>query len=180
MKTIKDPLLGTLKLDEKFDWHVSNKVNVPFLGNQACTFRFEGFAEDPKPEDFHAAVKATLEAEPKILTAVEKHVIKYCDSMLEYLDDDEQDSLKRKKPSDVWKHVQFGSSFSVRRREENDTEDGIYVSLECNCDWEQEHGLQLVLRDGKRITKVGPYNGHLTNSDAYADETLAGVIYKSY
>lgn len=178
MKTIEDPLLGTLKLDEKFNWHVSNKVKVPFLGNQACTFTFERFADDPNPEDFHAAVKATLEATPEVLTAVEKYVIKYCDSMLEYLEDDEQESLKRKKPSDVWKHVKFGSALFVRRRAKNDKEDGVYVTLECNCDWEQEHGLQLVLRDGKRITKLGPYNGHLTNSDAYADKKLAGVVYK--
>jgi len=28
---------------------------------------------------------------------------------------------------------------------------------------EDEHGLQVVLRDGARVTKVGPYDGHLTN-----------------
>jgi hypothetical protein len=55
---------------------------------------------------------------------------------------------------------------------------GVYVSIECNCDWEPEHGLQIVLKNGSEVTKVGPYDGHLTNSDAYADSTLEGVVYK--
>jgi hypothetical protein len=29
------------------------------------------------------------------------------------------------------------------------------------------------------MTKVGPYNGHLTNSAAYADATLIGTVYRS-
>jgi len=39
----------------------------------------------------------------------------------------------------------------------------VYVSVECECSWEPEHGLQLVFRGGARVTKVGPYDGHLTN-----------------
>jgi hypothetical protein len=34
-----------------------------------------------------------------------------------------------------------------------------------------------VWRDGKAITKVGRYDGHMTNSDAYADPELVGVVY---
>jgi len=56
---------------------------------------------------------------------------------------------------------------------------GIYVSLECNCNWEPEHGLQLVFKNGSTIKKVGPYDGHLANSDAYADDRLENVVYHS-
>ncbi|WP_420847686.1 DUF6985 domain-containing protein [Natronosporangium hydrolyticum] len=54
----------------------------------------------------------------------------------------------------------------------------VYVSIECECAWEPEHGLQIVFRDGAAVTKVGPYDGHLTNSAAYADDTLDGVVYR--
>jgi len=37
----------------------------------------------------------------------------------------------------------------------------VYFSIEGNCDWEEEHGLQLVFRDGTEVTKVGQYDGHL-------------------
>lgn len=55
--------------------------------------------------------------------------------------------------------------------------DGIYFSLECNCDGEPEHGLQLVIRDGLTVSKVGSFDGHLTNADAYGDRSLAGIVY---
>lgn len=46
-----------------------------------------------------------------------------------------------------------------------------------NCAWEPEHGLQLVLREGRSITKLGPYDGHLTHSDAFARADFAGIVY---
>ena len=41
-----------------------------------------------------------------------------------------------------------------------------------------QHGLQIVFKDGRSVTKVGPYDGHLTNSNAYADASLDGVVYR--
>jgi hypothetical protein len=55
---------------------------------------------------------------------------------------------------------------------------GIYISLECECEWEEEHGLQIVFKNGLRVNKVGPYDGHVTHSDAYADKSLEDVIYR--
>jgi hypothetical protein len=74
---------------------------------------------------------------------------------------------------EVFDHVQFGDELSVVRNPYQH----VYVSLECECDWEPEHGLQIVFRDGRRVTKVGPCNGHLTNSDAYDDNRFDGVVY---
>nr|WP_240742158.1 hypothetical protein [Micromonospora zingiberis] len=53
----------------------------------------------------------------------------------------------------------------------------VYVTAECNCDWEPEHGLQIILRDGRAVTKVGPYDGHLTNAAAFNRDDLEGVVY---
>ena len=85
--------------------------------------------------------------------------------------------MEIKAPADVWDHIRFGGEPLVSRRSKGDG--GIYVSLECECDWEEEHGLQIVFENGRRVNKVGPYDGHLTNSDARADDSLGGTIYKS-
>jgi hypothetical protein len=85
--------------------------------------------------------------------------------------------LVLEKQRDVWSHVRFGEKFIVRRRTVADAEHGVYLSLTCKCDWEPEHGLQLVLRDGRAITKIGEYDGHLTNADAYGNSALADVVY---
>ena len=79
-------------------------------------------------------------------------------------------------PERIWQHVQLGSELHISRRRHGDH--AIYISLECNCDWEPEHGLQLVFREGRAVVKVGPFDGHLTNTDAYDDPGLEGTIYK--
>jgi hypothetical protein len=71
----------------------------------------------------------------------------------------------------VWNHLTVGPEAIVQR------DDRVYVSVECECDWEPEHGLQIVFRDGRTVTKVGPYNGHLTNNSAYGRGDLDDVVY---
>jgi Domain of unknown function (DUF6985) len=79
-------------------------------------------------------------------------------------------------PQDVLDHIRFGGEPVVTRGKHGDPR--VYVSVECECDWEPEHGLQVVFRDDNTITKVGPYDGHLPNAAAYADDQLAGVVYR--
>lgn len=53
-----------------------------------------------------------------------------------------------------------------------------YLSFEGEVSWEPEHGLQLVIEEGRRVCKVGPYDGHVTNAHAYGDASLLGVVFK--
>ncbi len=76
-----------------------------------------------------------------------------------------------------WTHVKPGKEVWVSRRAYGDK--GIYVSIECECDWEREHGLQLVLENGLTVNKLGTYHGHLTNADAFGDPSPASAIYLS-
>lgn len=39
---------------------------------------------------------------------------------------------------------------------------GLHVVLGCECAWEPEHGLQLVFRDGRRLTRISQFDGDLT------------------
>lgn len=43
----------------------------------------------------------------------------------------------------------------------------MYVAVDCRCDWEEEHGLQLVFRQGRMLTRVSDQDGHLTEAHAY-------------
>lgn len=67
-------------------------------------------------------------------------------------------------PDDVWMHVQ-PSEIHVLRRAYGDQK--VYVSVAANCDWEEEHGLQIVYREGKQLNRVSDQDGHVTHSDAY-------------
>ena len=69
-----------------------------------------------------------------------------------------------KDKNDIWNHVQPYEIY-VERRPYEDKD--IYINIICDCDWELEHGLQLVFRQGKQITRVSMIDGHLTEADAY-------------
>ncbi|GAB2863894.1 hypothetical protein GCM10027026_12260 [Myroides odoratimimus subsp. xuanwuensis] len=60
-------------------------------------------------------------------------------------------------PEQVWDHVQIGDEFQVMLGDDGAM---IHVLVECECDWDPEHGLQLVLhRD--RLSKAGPCDGNV-------------------
>jgi hypothetical protein len=183
METRHDPSLGVLTYDPGEGAYVSEVRPLAVLGGHPCRFIIECFP-DPRPDEVHAAIRNMIEAGPSVLTAAEEFVVQYCTEMLELEleanDPDQPRSMpKLAKPEDVWKHVQFGDEIYVSRRSDGDPEDGIYLSLECNCDWEVEHGLQLVFREGRAVTKVGSFDGHVTNTDACSDAGVRGVIYRS-
>ncbi len=74
-------------------------------------------------------------------------------------------------PEAVWRHV--------RPRHASATLDnhGVpHVSVEADCDWDEEHGLQLVLREGVRWVRVSDFSGHLTEGAACALPTLDAWI----
>ncbi len=65
---------------------------------------------------------------------------------------------------EVWEYVHPSEIF-VRRRSRR--EKGVYVQITAECDWEPEHGLQIIYRRGKELSRVSDQDGHLTQTDAY-------------
>lgn len=78
-------------------------------------------------------------------------------------------------PADIWNHVTPGREIELTPGRGGD--ENWYVVMEANCEWEEEHGLMLVWRNGTTLIKVGGYDGHVTNRDAYDDDSLIGVVY---
>ncbi len=173
-----DPLLGPLRRDDRSGWYESEPKPVRFLGGRACRFVFDDYgADEARQLEVRRAVQNALDAGPEVLAAAEPYVVRYCEEMLVRYPDELRPKVSLARPSDVWSYVHFGGELHVSRRADGDAEDGVYLSIECNCEWEREHGMQLVLRDGRTVSKVSPYDGHLTNADAFADPKLVGVIY---
>ena len=156
------PGLGEVTKDERFGWYDSKPIPVPMFRGKECRIVLEGYEEDNRKEDFHVAIGNFLSASSAVLREADEPLFRY------YKDFEEwwlEDGKKPIKPGDeLWQHVRLGSEPMVSRRHYGDK--GVYISVECGCDWEQEHGLQLVLKNGLRVNKLGGYDGHLTNSDA--------------
>lgn len=163
-------------VEDKYGWQVNGNVVVPAFGPEER----EIFLEDYEPEDsrreYHRALRNLMRAGPELLTAATADVYRYFCDMNEELEPGDPEYLVIERPGDVWQHVQIGTEIVLSRRRGDDPV--VYASIECNCDWEPEHGLQLVFRSGLHICKVGAFDGHLTNVDAYADPSLEGVVYR--
>ena len=169
------PGLGVVEKDDRFDWYRSKPMPVSVLGTKRCRIVVEGYDEDRKKEEFHTAIANFLSITPSVLAEAALYVFQYYGACKEQAGPDDEEFAKIKSAASVFRHVRLGREPMVTRREYGDK--GVYVSLECACDWEQEHGLQIVFKNGLRVNKVGPYDGHLTNSDAYDSKKLENVIF---
>ena len=171
------PGLGQVVEDTELRWYRSGPVVVPVLGGALCHIVVDGYDEDHRKDDFHEAIRTFLALDPSALTVASPSIFAYYrDVMDDVMAEGDMDwYVEIEGPHDVLNHVQLGNQPTVSRDAHGDRR--VYVSLECECDWEIEHGLQIVFRDGRAVTKVGPYDGHLTNASAYADDGLDGVVY---
>jgi hypothetical protein len=80
--------------------------------------------------------------------------------------------------ADIWEHVRFGAPPQWLPGAGPLQPGRCYLSFGGEVSWEEEHGLQLVFEDGRRVCKVGPYDGHLTVAHAYGDRSLLGVVFR--
>jgi hypothetical protein len=171
------PGIGSVTKDSQSGWYCSGPVSVKVLGGQPCQFVLDGYEDDPKQQEFHAAIAKFLSIDRSVLERVEKEIYKYYEVCRDLYGDEVDDFVMINSANKVWPHIQLGTEPVVQRRSDGD--ELIYISLECECDWEPEHGLQIVFKNGKEVNKIGPFDSHLTNSDAYDNEDLEDVIFVS-
>jgi hypothetical protein len=151
------PGLGPVVEDEAFEGYRSKAVPVAVLGGVPCEFLVQGYEEPEDQEDFHAAIRSFLALRPSALADARQAIYAYYLQVRSERGDEL--GVEIDGPDDVLEYVDLGNEPEVFR---NDDGDGrIYVSLECECDWESEHGLQLVFRDGATLSKAGRYDGEV-------------------
>lgn len=171
------PGLGEVTKDESLNWYYSPPLPVPLLGGKMCRIVVEDYEGDPHKADIHAAIVNFLSISPAVLKESEQYIFQYYRQCKD-LGDRGDPAIVISSASEVWSHVRIGDEPMVSRRGYGDK--GIYVSLECGCEWEEEHGLQIVFKNGLKVNKVGPFDGHLTNSDAFGDPSLENVVYRLF
>ena len=171
------PHLGIITKDAEFDWYRSKPVRVKVLGGRECCIVVEEYDQDDDRDQIHDTISNFLSIDQAVLKEVEPELMAYYEDIFRAVGNAEPDFPRISSPDDIWEHIRFGNEPIVSRRPYGDH--GIYVSVECECDWEPEHGLQIVFKSGRVVNKVGPYDGHLSNADAYADPKLEDVVYRT-
>ena len=163
-------VLGQLTQDDSFsNWWKSKPFEIPFFDNIELTISFM----DCEPENDIDFLKEADQALTNFfkLNSVDRNAIsdlafKNCLYYLEEEGYDEVDDSFRKldDKNQIWKFIHPTEIYVTRRPYK---ERDMYVQIVCECEWEQEHGLQLVFRQGKKLTRISDQDGHLTEADAY-------------
>lgn len=169
-REIISKIIGPLKQDDCFsDWWKSEKIAIPFFKSEKLTITFKNFEpENDKTfvEEADHALNNFLKLNTDDRISISEYVYKNCTDTLEAVGFDNVDESLRqiKSKNEIWKFIQ-PTEIYITRRPYN--EQDIYVQIACECDWEQEHGLQLIFRQGKKLTRISEQDGHLTEADAY-------------
>jgi hypothetical protein len=154
--------LGTLKPHSRImSWLVSKPVGVPYFDGQLLTFTLDGLT-DADTADVESAVEAFLGLSSDARLAASRYVFQNYRRMADAVGEDEID-CHIKNLADVWAHVHPTEIFVSRR---NRRDRLIYIQITAECDWEREHGLQIIYRRGSELSRVSDQDGHLTHTDA--------------
>ncbi len=181
--TVNSAIVGNLIQDERLDDYWENEgLEIPFFNHKKLKIVYE--FEPKKDAGF---IKEADEALSNFLTMkiddrnnLSELAHKNCMDFLNEIGQDEQDAhlWKIEDKNDIWQYI-YPTEIYLKRRFYNDKD--IYLSIACECDWEQEHGLQFVFRQGKKLTRISEQDGHLTEADAYGksdteDELLTNFL----
>lgn len=168
--TIVSRVIGVLRQHQEFDdWWEGPSISIPFLDQQNLPITFTGLPADETLDfllDADAALSNFLSIGMDQRTTMAPHIWQNCKDFLDAIGYEEEDQAlwDIKDAHEIWPFVDFRNIY-VERRHRRDQD--IYISLQGECEWEQEHGLQLVFRQGKKLTRVSQIDGHLTEADAY-------------
>jgi hypothetical protein len=161
------PGLGTVMKDG--DWFVTEPRQVPALGGP-CRFLIDGYnPQGDDAQDLAACVETFCSLDTSALKSASAHVFAYYQDVADDVASTTPGFPNIVQPDDVWDFVTLTREPLVQREE---LDGPWFVALENECAWEPEHGLMLVLKEGRTVTKVSGYDGHLTNRHAFADESV--------
>jgi hypothetical protein len=167
---ITSQVLGQLTQDDQFsDWWKSKAFEIPFFDNTELTIIFTDFEPDSDTTFLQEAEQALTNFFKLNLAdrnSISELAYKNCTDFLDAVEFDDADQSLREisDKNEIWKFIHPSEIYVTRRPYK---EQDMYVQVVCECDWEQEHGLQLVFRQGKKLTRISNQDGHLTEADAY-------------
>lgn len=169
-REIISKIIGRLKQEDNFpDWWKSNEIEIPFLDNEKLAITFIDFVPEQDAmfiEEADQSLTNFLKLNAEDRNSISDLAYKNCMDFLNSVGFDEADEPLRliEDRNEIWNFIHPTDIYITRRPYK---EQDIFVMLACECDWEQEHGLQLVFKHGKKLTRISDQDGHLTEADAY-------------
>ncbi len=167
--------IGKFQKDPATGYWTSELIKVPLLDDETYRFVLEDYDENQqRAEEYFSAIRNFLSAEQSVWDLAAPYAYGYYYRTKEAIVE-EDDFPQVTNAFLIWEFVTFPEDISVCLRP--GSAGCAYLSMDCECEWEREHGMQLVFKDGKKITKLGPYDGHLSNADSFNNPELEDVLF---
>lgn len=155
--TLTSTIIGKLVRDNHFpDWWKSEKIAIPFFDMEQLPITFI----DLEPEQDKTFIENADLVLTNFFTLRQKD--RESISHLIYKSEKLEATLHLQNENEIWNHI-YPSQIYISRRPEDQQ---IYVQVGCGCDWNEEHGLQLVFKQGHELSRISEIDGHLTDEDA--------------
>jgi hypothetical protein len=153
---MKSQVVGQLKsVEHDEEFFESVPFEIPYFDNKKLKIGFIEAKYPPYLDSADRVLRNFLTLTPKDRINDSELVFKYYDQTLKfgYIND-----LHVKTPSEIWHHVRANEI--IIHYDENRA---FYLCVSCDCDWEEEHGLQLVFKDGQTLTRASGHDGHFAD-----------------
>lgn len=151
-----------------FGFWKSKEVPIPFFDGKLLPviFTFEAEADKSFISEADETLINFFGLDQSYRQSVSHLVFKYCKEYIQAVGFCEADKplWELQEQDGIWQYVYPNEVYLVRRGPKRED---IYVEVDCECEWDPEHGLQLVFRRGKKLIGVSEQGEHLTEADTY-------------
>ena len=147
-------IVGKLKQDENFEecWN-SELIEIPYFQDKPMKIVF---TEAENESYFTLADFAIGNFMRLSISDRDNHSLQIIENYKQNLIFDYTPRLELKSDNDIWNFV-YPSDIILAQNETGE----VFVLVECGCEWEEEHGLQLVFKNGQQLTRVSYNDGGL-------------------
>jgi hypothetical protein len=143
--------LGEMRQHSSFpDWLCSEPVRVELFEGKLLPFIIETEEVDlvSSRESIESAVTNFLALNADRRSGITELVYRNYEHYREVWDPPPPEV---KDPSDVWMYIYPGEVFVTQGLEDKD----FYIKISGDCEWEPEHGLEMVFKHGDQVVSVG-------------------------
>ena len=147
-------IAGQLIQDDHFeDWWNSKLIEIPYFQNKALKIVFT----EAENESYFKLADIALDNFMQLsVSDRQNHSSKIIENYKQNLIFDYTPRLELKSDSEIWNYV-YPADIILAQNETGE----VFVLIECGCEWEEEHGLQLVFKNGQHLTRVSYNDGGL-------------------
>ncbi|TCO31034.1 hypothetical protein EV200_101480 [Pedobacter psychrotolerans] len=160
---VSSTVIGMLKNADFDDWWVSEPHKIGFLNDVEMNFTITDYnpnEDENFMEEADEAIRNFMSKTLKDREATTAHVYQNCMDFLDAIGYDEADQhlWDIKDHEEIWNYVTPREIYVTREPYEDK---GVYLRLTFSCEWEQEHGLQLVFNKSGKLVRVSDDDGHI-------------------